>query len=71
MPAHKSSDYKLSAVKYYLSHSKNQVQSCKIFGLGRRFKCSKVYKIHEFHKMYSKKSTFHKYLLILLNDFIF
>ena len=24
MPTHKSSDYKLSAVKYYLSHSKNQ-----------------------------------------------
>ena len=31
MPTHKSSDYKLSAVKYYLSHSKNQVQTCKIF----------------------------------------
>ncbi len=29
MPTHKSSDYKLSAVKYYLSHSKNQVQTCK------------------------------------------
>ena len=42
MPTHKSSDYKLSAVKYYLSNSKNQVQTCKIFGLGRRFKCSKV-----------------------------
>lgn len=26
MPTHKSIDYKLSAVKYYLSHSKNQVQ---------------------------------------------
>ena len=32
MPTHKSSDYKLSAVKYYLSHSKNQVETCKIFG---------------------------------------
>ena len=31
-PTHKSSDYKLSAVKYYLSHSKNKVQTCKIFG---------------------------------------
>ena len=30
MPTHKSSDYKLSAVKYYLSHSKNQVQRCKM-----------------------------------------
>ncbi len=35
MPTHKSSDYKLSAVKYYLSHSKNQVQTCKIFGSER------------------------------------
>ena len=24
MPTHKSNDYKLSAVKYYLSHSKNK-----------------------------------------------
>ena len=29
MPTHKSSDYKLSAVKYYLSHSQNQVQKIK------------------------------------------
>ena len=27
MSSHKSSDYKLSAVKYYLSHSKNQVHT--------------------------------------------
>ena len=36
MPTHKSSDYKLSAVKYYLSHSKNQAQPCKIFGCSER-----------------------------------
>jgi len=36
MPTHKSSDYKLSVVKYYLSHSKNQVQTCKIFGCSER-----------------------------------
>lgn len=36
MPTHKSSDYKLSAVKYYVSHSKNQVQTCKIFGCSTR-----------------------------------
>ena len=24
MPTHKSRDYKLSAIKYYLSHSKNE-----------------------------------------------
>jgi transposase-like protein len=36
MPTHKSNDYKLSAVKYYLSHSKNQVHTCKIFGCSER-----------------------------------
>ena len=36
MPTHKSSDYKLSVVKYYLTHSKNQVQTCKIFGCAER-----------------------------------
>lgn len=36
MPTHKSSDYKLSAVKYYLSHSKNQVETCKIFSCSTR-----------------------------------
>ena len=36
MPTHKSSDYKLSTVKYYLSHSKNQVKTCKIFGCSER-----------------------------------
>ena len=29
MQTHKSSDYKLSAVKYNLSHSQNQVQTFK------------------------------------------
>ena len=32
MPTYRSSDYKLSAVKYYLSHSQNQVHTCQIFG---------------------------------------
>ena len=27
MPTHKGSDYKLSAVKYYLSHSKNNASN--------------------------------------------
>lgn len=30
MPSHKSEDYKISAVQYYLS-KKNQVQTCEIF----------------------------------------
>ena len=37
MPIHKSSDYKLSAVKYNLSHSKNQAQSCKKFTQNKTF----------------------------------
>jgi len=37
MPTHNSSDYKLSAVKYYLSHSKNQAQTCKKYN---KFKIS-------------------------------
>ena len=36
MTTHKSSDYKVSAVKYYLTHSKNQAQTCKIFGCSTR-----------------------------------
>lgn len=28
MPNHKSEDFKLSAVKYYLEHSNNQTQTC-------------------------------------------
>ena len=36
MPNHKSSDYKLSAVKYYVFHSKNQVKTCKIFDCSER-----------------------------------
>jgi hypothetical protein len=42
MLIHKSSDYKLSAVNYYLYHSKNRVQTYKISRLGWRFKCSNV-----------------------------
>ena len=36
MPIHKSSDYKLSVVKYYLNNSKNQLQTCKIFDCSER-----------------------------------
>ena len=46
MSPHKSSDYKLSAVKYYLSHCKNQVETCKIFDCSER-KCNKCYKKKE------------------------
>lgn len=29
MPKHKSEDYKLSAVNYYLTENNNQLQTCK------------------------------------------
>ena len=31
MPTHKSEDYKLSAVEYYLTEDKTQEEVCKIF----------------------------------------
>ncbi len=31
MPPHKSEDYKITAVQYYLSKNNNQVKTCKIF----------------------------------------
>jgi transposase len=36
MPKHKSEDYKLSAVNYYLTENNNQLQTCKIFKCSRR-----------------------------------
>ena len=36
MPKHKSEDYKLSAVNYYLTENCNQLQTCKIFKCSRR-----------------------------------
>ena len=48
MPTHKSSDYKLSAVKFFLSHSKNQAQTCKTFGCSERSLMRGVNKINMF-----------------------
>jgi len=31
MPKHKSEDYKITAVEYYLTEDKSQEQVCKIF----------------------------------------
>ena len=31
MPTHKSGDYKLSAVEYYLTEDKSQQEVCRIF----------------------------------------
>ena len=36
MPTHKSEDYKLSAVEYYLTEDKTQEEVCKIFKCSAR-----------------------------------
>jgi hypothetical protein len=36
MPIHKSEDYKLSAVEYYLTEDKTQEEVCKIFKCSSR-----------------------------------
>ena len=61
MPTHKSSDYKLSAVKYYLFHSKNQVQTCKIFGCSERSLMRWVDKFKSTNNITRKKRDYRVY----------
>ena len=61
MPTHKSSDYKLSAVKYYLSHFKNQVQTCKIFGCSERSLMRWVDKYKSTNNITRKKRDYTSY----------
>ena len=61
MKTHKSSDYKLSAVKYYLSHSKTQVQTCKIFGCSERSLMRWVDKYKSTNNITRKKRDYTSY----------
>ena len=61
MPIHKSIDYKLFAVKYYLSHSKNQVQTCKIFGCSERSLLRWVDKYKSTNNITRKKRDYTSY----------
>jgi len=61
MPTHKISDYKLSAVKYYVSHSKNQVQTCKIFGCSTRSLILFVDKYKSTNNITRKKRNYSSY----------
>ena len=61
MPTHKSSDYKISAVKYYLSHSKNQVKTCKIFGCSERSLMRWVDKYKSTNNITRKKRDYSSY----------
>ena len=66
MPTHKSSDYKLSAVKYYLSHSNNQVQTCKIFGCSTRSLMRWVYKYKSTNNITRKKGIIRHIKLVIV-----
>ena len=61
METHKSSDYKLSAVKYYLTHSQNQVQTCKIFGCSERSLIRWVKKYKSTNNITRKKRYYTSY----------
>ena len=66
MHTHKSSDYKLSAVKYYLSHSKNQVQTCKIFGCSERSLMRWVDKYKSTIILHERKEIIHHIKLLIV-----
>ena len=61
MPTHKSEDYKLSAVKYYLK-IKNQQETCRIFDCSERslMRWVEKYKTDEEIKRYNKKPVAYK-----------
>ncbi len=61
MLTHKNSDYKLSAIKYYLSHSKNRVQTCKIFGCSERSLMRWVDKYKSTNNITRKKRDYKAY----------
>jgi transposase len=61
MPTHKRCHYKLSAVKYYLSHSKNQVQTYKIFGCSERSSMRWVNKYKSTNNITRKKIYYISY----------
>lgn len=59
MPSHKSSNYKLSAVKYYLNLFKNHVQTCKIFGCSERNLMRWMDKYKSINNITRKKENIH------------
>ena len=61
MTTHKSEDYKLSAVKYYLSHFENQLQTCKIFGCSERSLIRWVDKYKSTNNITRKKRDYKAY----------
>jgi transposase len=77
MPPHKSEDYKISAVQYYLSKNNNQVQTCEIFQCHPRSlmrwvdkynKNKKITRKKKLPKAYKIKKEQVDYILKILND---
>lgn len=60
MPKHKSEDYKLSAVKYYLKN-KNQVKTCKIFECSERSLMRWVIKYNDTKRIIRKEREYKSY----------
>jgi transposase-like protein len=72
MPKHKSKDYKLSAVKYYLEDKDTQINTCNIFKCSprslmrwvRKYKLEHSIKRHNRYPVaYKVKKTHIKYIL--------
>ena len=61
MPKHKSEDYKLSSVKYYLETSNNQTDTCKIFKCTPRSLMRWVNKYKNNQKITRKNRTYVAY----------
>ena len=55
MTPHKSEDYKLSAVEYYLREDKTQEEVCKIFKCSARSLLRWVDKYRKGYKRYTKR----------------
>jgi len=69
MKKHKSEDYKISAVQYYIEHNKTQTNTCKIFKCSRRslIRWVKRYKNEKSIKRHSRKPISYKVTLKHIN----
>jgi hypothetical protein len=79
MPTHKSNDYKLTAVQYYLVEDKTQEEICKIFkctpiSVGLFIKCRKSNIIRNSYFQRSSnfflKMAFQKNALLVMEDIL-
>jgi transposase len=69
MKKHKSEDYKISAVQYYIEHNKSQTNTCKIFKCSRRslIRWVKRYKNEKSIKRHNRKPISYKIKLKHIN----